>query len=96
MINVIYVGDHLIAYKVTGNHNILCGEVTFTANLSPPDSTSNGKDNNGPPAPIILLQASAKEMGYQAVRLFFSTSHNHYLVSTTASPHLHIFLFSHP
>ncbi|KAL7517996.1 hypothetical protein ACHAWX_002866 [Stephanocyclus meneghinianus] len=63
MINVTYIGDHLIAYKVTGNHNILCGEVTFTANLSPPDSTSNGKDNNGPPAPIILLQASAKKWG---------------------------------
>ncbi|KAL7477267.1 hypothetical protein ACHAW6_004000 [Cyclotella cf. meneghiniana] len=33
MINVTYVGDHLIAYKVSDDHNILRSEVTFTAVL---------------------------------------------------------------
>jgi hypothetical protein len=34
MINVTYVDDRLIAYKVTGDRNIPRGEITFTADLS--------------------------------------------------------------
>lgn len=65
MINVTYVGDHLIAYKVTGDHNIPRGEVTFTADLSPTDSTGSTNDSNGPSAldPIVLSEASAKKWG---------------------------------
>ncbi|KAL3803355.1 hypothetical protein HJC23_009319 [Cyclotella cryptica] len=65
MINITYVGDHLIAYKVTGDHNIPRGEVTFTADLSPPDYSGSGNDSNGPPSldPIVLSEPSAKKWG---------------------------------
>mmetsp|Transcript_15521 Transcript_15521/g.21916 ORF Transcript_15521/g.21916 Transcript_15521/m.21916 type:complete len:466 (+) Transcript_15521:178-1575(+) len=35
MINVTYVGDTLIAFKVTGDKNVPMGEITFQADLSP-------------------------------------------------------------
>jgi hypothetical protein len=35
MINVTYVGDQLIAYKVTGDKNVPRGEITFQADLNP-------------------------------------------------------------
>ena len=36
MINVTYVGDTLIAFKVTGDKNVPRGEITFQADLTPP------------------------------------------------------------
>ncbi len=36
MINITYVGDTLIARKVTGDENVPAGEITFQADLSPP------------------------------------------------------------
>ena len=35
MINVTYVGDTLIAFKVTGDKNVPRGEITFQADLTP-------------------------------------------------------------
>jgi hypothetical protein len=35
MINVTYIGDTLIAYKVTGHSTVPSGEISFQANLSP-------------------------------------------------------------
>ena len=35
MINVTYVGDTLVAYKVTGHSTVPSGEVSFQTNLSP-------------------------------------------------------------
>lgn len=35
MINVTYVGDQLIAYKVTGDKSVPRGEITFQADLNP-------------------------------------------------------------
>jgi hypothetical protein len=35
MINVTYVGDIMVAYKVTGDKNVPRGEITFQADLSP-------------------------------------------------------------
>ena len=35
MINVTYIGDTLIAYKITGHSTVPSGEISFQANLSP-------------------------------------------------------------
>ena len=37
MVNITYVGDTLIARKVTGDENVPAGEISFQADLSPPD-----------------------------------------------------------
>lgn len=57
MINVTYSGDQLIAYKVTGDHNIPRGEVSFTADLSPERDRGSLLD------PILLSEGSAKKWG---------------------------------
>lgn len=43
MINVTYSGDTLIAYKVTGDHNVPTGEISFTVDLSPNPKTIRGE-----------------------------------------------------
>jgi hypothetical protein len=64
MINITYVGDELIAYKVTGDQNIPRGEVTFTADLSLSSYSSNfDGSESGELDPIILSEASAKKWG---------------------------------
>jgi len=40
LINVTYVGDNLIATKVTGDETVPRGQVSFTADLHPPSNTS--------------------------------------------------------
>jgi len=40
MVNVTYVGDTLIACKVTGDDNVPRGQVSFTADLSPKNDTA--------------------------------------------------------
>jgi hypothetical protein len=64
MINVTYVGDHLVAFKVTGDQNIPRGEVTFSADLSPPGyRSSDGGPGPMELDPIVLSEASAKKWG---------------------------------
>jgi len=55
MVNVTYVGDTLVAHKVTGDKNVPKGEVTFTADLSP--SSEQQLD------PIELGEGAAKKWG---------------------------------
>jgi hypothetical protein len=51
MINVTYVGDRLIAYKVTGDRNIPRGEITFTADLAVVPPRVDVGDVDAPPTP---------------------------------------------
>jgi Cyclin D1 binding domain len=46
MINVTYVGDTLIAEKVTGDKNVPRGELTFQVDLNPLRFHNNNKNNN--------------------------------------------------
>ncbi|KAL7542600.1 hypothetical protein ACHAWF_007209 [Thalassiosira exigua] len=87
MINVTYSGDQLIAYKVTGDKNIPRGEISFTADLSPPSrppsSASYGAPGidrplpGAPPKldPIVLSDASAKKWGTRRLPRFPGQGH---------------------
>jgi len=55
MINVTYVEDTLIAYKVTGDKNVPKGEITFKADLSP--------NSNVDLEPIELTSAAKEQWG---------------------------------
>ena len=78
MINVTYSdsGNHLIAYKVTGDKNIPRGEVSFTAYVSPevdegvPDGPGGSRLD-----PIVLSEASAKEWGTHRLPRFPGRGH---------------------
>lgn len=54
MINVTYIGDTLIAYKVTGHSTVPSGEISFQADLSPFAS-------NGELEPIVLGDQAAEQ-----------------------------------
>lgn len=66
MINVTYVGDVLIATKVTGDKNVPKGEVTFTADLSPFTTTKEGQKLE----PIELSSVAAKQWGNKYLTRF--------------------------
>jgi len=65
MINVTYVGDTLIATKVTGDKNVPKGEISFTADLRP--SFHSG---SAALAPIQLSQAASKQWGTKGLIRF--------------------------
>lgn len=56
LINITYIGDTLIATKVTGDQNVPRGELTFQANLSPLRSSQTLQ-------PIVLTEKAAKKWG---------------------------------
>lgn len=57
MINVTYVEDTIIAYKVTGDKNVPRGEVTFTVDLSPKALSEAGLE------PIELAEDASSQWG---------------------------------
>jgi hypothetical protein len=65
MINVTYVGDTLIATKVTGDKNVPKGEISFTADLRP--SFHSG---SAALSPIPLSQAASKQWGTKGLIRF--------------------------
>ena len=60
MVNITYVGDTLIATKVTGDKNVPKGEVTFVADLSPQKIEGSTVK---PLEPITLSEGAAKKWG---------------------------------
>jgi len=75
MINITYVGDTLIASKVTGDKNVPRSEITFEADLSPiPKSRERSEGTEGNTLnniyksklePILLTEKAAKKWGTQ-------------------------------
>ena len=68
MVNITYVGDTIIATKVTGDKNVPKGEVTFQANLSP--ASDEGFFSYKPLDPIVLSEAAAKKWGTSKLNRF--------------------------
>jgi hypothetical protein len=64
MVNVTYVGDTLIATKVTGDKNVPKGEITFTADLHP---QARGRDELDP---IELSDIASKQWGHKHLPRF--------------------------
>mgnify|MGYP005854797191 CR=1 FL=1 len=65
MINVTYVGDTLVAHKVTGKKNVPQGQVTFQVDLSVSPS-----DDNKQLEPIELGESAAKQWGSKFLKRF--------------------------
>jgi len=63
MVNVTYVGDVLVANKVTGDRNVPKGEVSFTVDLSP-------NTNKGMLHPISLGREASKQWGCRHLQRF--------------------------
>ena len=72
LINVTYVGDTLIATKLTGDNNVPRGEITFQVDLHPLRYNKNKQtglsknsplSNNSPLAPIALTEQAARKWG---------------------------------
>ena len=63
MINVTYVGDILLATKVTGDKNVPAGEITFQVDLSPRKPTSLNEMKQNFLAPIKLSEKAANKWG---------------------------------
>jgi hypothetical protein len=59
MINVTYVGDTMVAYKVTGHSNVPRGEISFQVDLSPRSMTNGGTLLE----PIELEDVAAEQWG---------------------------------
>ncbi len=64
MVNVTYIGDTLIATKVTGDKNVPKGEITFTANLHP---SAKGREELDP---IELSDIASKQWGHKHLPRF--------------------------
>jgi len=66
MINITYVGDIMIAKKVTGDKNVPAGDITFQLDMSPPLSDSSLRSlrpTRKPLENIILSEEAAKRWG---------------------------------
>lgn len=88
MVNITYVGDNLLAYKVTGDKNVPRGEITFQADLTPTiyqssksssssSASSSSKSANGPDKldPIQLTETAAKQWGVKQLQRFPGLGH---------------------
>lgn len=64
LVNVTYIGDTLIARKVTGDKNVPKGEISFQVDLSPLlfHKNSQNSDENALP-PIILSEDASNKWG---------------------------------
>jgi hypothetical protein len=78
MVNVTYVGDTLIARKVTGDENVPAKEISFQADLSPPKTrhtsfkANNNNHNDMKPklSNIILSEKASKKWNTKELSRF--------------------------
>lgn len=64
MINVTYVGDTLLAHKVTGEQNVPQGQLSFTVDLSPKLEKEQFLE------PVVLGEAAARQWGAKFLSRF--------------------------
>jgi hypothetical protein len=69
MVNVTYIGDTLIARKVTGDINVPTGEITFQVDLGP-RRRRNRHTNHQEIPNIILSEEAAKRWGNKELQRF--------------------------
>jgi len=89
MVNITYVGDNLIAYKVTGDKNVPIGGITFKADLTPTiyqlsrsssttrSASSSSKSASRPDKldPIQLTETAAKQWDVKQLQRFPGLGH---------------------
>ena len=89
MVNITYVGDNLIAYKVTGDKNVPIGGITFKADLTPTiyqssrsssttsSASSSSKSASRPEKldPIQLTETAAKQWDVKQLQRFPGLGH---------------------
>lgn len=63
LINITYVGDTLIAEKVTGTVNVPKGAISFQVDLHPLRPRRTGNKNQSPLKPILLTDKAAQKWG---------------------------------
>lgn len=74
MVNVTYIGDTLIARKVTGDKNVPAGEISFQCDLRPTKETSLTLQNNGL-SNLKLSEEASKKWGNRELQRFSGLGH---------------------
>lgn len=75
MINVTYVGDTLIARKVTGDQNVPAGEITFQVDLSPTTRHTTTSLISKELPNIVLSEEAAKRWENKELQRFHGLGH---------------------
>ncbi len=76
MINVTYVGDTLVARKVTGDKTVPAGEITFQVDLSPPRHTTSLKNKEAQSLPNLeISDKAASKWGNRELQRFKGLGH---------------------
>lgn len=76
MVNVTYIGDTLIARKVTGDKNVPAGEITFQVDLNPQRHSNSLHDTGNQKLPnIVLSEEASKRWGNKELQRFAGLGH---------------------
>ena len=74
MVNVTYIGDTLVARKVTGDKNVPAGEITFQCDLRPSRTSSTTLETNGL-SNLELSPEASKKWGTRQLQRFSGLGH---------------------